>query len=136
MMKKWIFGTDNTTKSSFWEGRALYLNLVAAAIYLIVAGVALAHAVSSPTGKLEISSLSPCRRLTVIAVGFFISICPPAWFWIEARAFDDWVHNKVTAGLKDPEEKNLRETFKLNADGEKAFWASIVAVCAALLLKW
>jgi hypothetical protein len=36
----------------------------------------------------------------------------------------------------EQEEKRFRETFKLNADGEKAFWAEIVAVYAAVLLKF
>jgi len=136
MVSQWLFGIKDTTKSGFWNGRTLCSNLAAAAIYLSLAYIALSAAVSSPTGKLEISSLPACRRLLVIAVGFFVAVGPPAWFWVEARAFDDWVRNKVQAGLDEAGEKSLRETFNLNTDGEKAVWASIVAVCAALLLKW
>jgi hypothetical protein len=127
------FEKDGTDRDNFWEGRALKSNNLAARAYLIFALGALAL-FALFAGETRLACLRPWQRLLVIGVGVVVSAGPPAWFWAEARAFDHWVNRKCKD--EDVLAKRLRETFKVNADNEKAFWAAIVAVYAAVLLKW
>ena len=134
-IKNWLFKTQDSKREKFWEGRALHSNVSAALVYLVVLLAPLVAFAWS--GKPDVSCLSERARILFLSSGLFVSIAPPAWFWLEARAFDDWVRKRVDIhSLGDNQEKRLRETFKLNADGERAFWAAIVAVYAAVFLKF
>ena len=98
-------------------------------MYLLFALVSLFEVALCPgPKKIEFSTMGTSGRVEFLTLSIFVSAAPAAWFWLEARAFDDWVKSKA-----EIEQKQLRETFKLNADGERAFWAAIVAVWAALI---
>ena len=162
-IKQLFFNIDDTGRDRFWHGRALINNQIAAGIYLAVAFGPLVYLFwCSGTTRLDLWKMGSAYRLGLLALGVIVTSGPPAWFWIEARAFDDWVNRKryraesikaasakaaqneapknvetsEYAETPEQEEKRLRETFKLNADSEKAFWAAIVAVYAAVLLKF
>ncbi len=127
------FDKNGTERDNFWEGRALATNKLAGLIYLLVAlGALIIFALFA--GETKLVCLKPWGRLLVIAVGLFVSAGPPAWFWAEARAFDYWVNTKCKE--EDGLAKRLRETFKVKAATEGAFWAAIVAGYGAVLLKW
>jgi hypothetical protein len=130
-----LFELDRTDRGDFWEGRTLTANKWAATVYLVIAfGALIIFALTDHHSKLDLFSLMPSERLLLIGLGVVVTAGPPAWFWVEARAFDYWVNKKCKDD--DKAEKRFRETFKVNADNEKAFWAAIVAVYAAVLIKW
>ncbi|MDP6719249.1 MAG: hypothetical protein QGF59_11395, partial [Pirellulaceae bacterium] len=81
----------------------------------------------------KVSELCPQLRILAIAIGIIVSAGPPAFFWLEAKSFDWWLNKKIPV-VKD--QQQLRETYKLNAENGKAFWAGILAVYAAVLLNW
>jgi hypothetical protein len=131
-IKQALFDVSDSKRNEFWSGRALRANQWASAIYLLIAfGPLIAFAWWHCPAKLDFATLPRIDRLLLLLLGVIVSAGPPAWFWLEARAFDDWANAK-----SDATAKQLRETFKLNADGERAFWAAIVAVYAAVLLKF
>ncbi len=103
-------------------------------VYLAIAFWALFTFTQSPFN-------GACRNLS-IAIGIIVSAGPPLYFWLEARAFDWWLNRKFpNVENEEQNERNkegqklFRETYKLNADNLKAFWAGILAVYAAVLWK-
>ena len=127
----------NTDRGDFWEGCedfAKYAYRLLSISYLLIALVALVVFSGSPFKK--IAELGACQRSIVIVFGIIVSAGPPLYFWFEARAFDWWLNQKFP-GVREPtdveKQKQFRETYKLNADNSKAFWAGILAVYAAVL---
>jgi hypothetical protein len=127
-----IFDLDETKRDDFFEGSALKWSKRASVVYVSVAISSLvAYAI---VGSERVQALPPGLRIACVLVGFFVSAGPPAWLWMEARAFDIWIWKKFP---EDPAKQiRYRETYKINCDFGKAFWASIIAVYAAVLLRW
>lgn len=126
-----IFQTADK-RDDFWKGRAGGWSRGASVVYTLVALVALVVYVYSD--QPEIKEWSPGLKLGAIGLGVFISAGPPAWFWLEARSFDSWVNEHFAA---DPAKREaLRHTYSINADFAKGFWAAVISVYAAVLLKF
>ena len=131
-----LFDIDSTTRDDFWEGAPLRWSKLLSTIYLIVTLGSLAvFLLCAPIGgtPLSIHDQPPCVRLGLLLLSMFVSIAPPAWFWLEARAFDVWVNRKFQ---NRTDQIALRDTYRINADFAKNFWAGIIAVYAAVLLRW
>lgn len=126
-----LFDVRDIERDAFWEGRAVTTGLWLGALYVLISIGALLWFAS--TSYTSISELPVSYRRLVILIGTFVSTGPPAYFWLEAKAFDWWLNQKITDVEK---QKRLRETYKLNVENGKAFWAGILAVYAAVLLKW
>lgn len=126
-----IFQTENK-RNDFWDGRAGTWSRRASCAYILVALVALIAYVYSD--QPEIKDWSTGVKLGTIGLGVFISAGPPAWFWLEARSFDSWVNKHFADNPAKREE--LRHTYSINADFAKGFWAAVISVYAAVLLKF
>lgn len=127
-----LFSIENTEREDFWEGSALVWSKRVSSFYLLVTLSSLiAYAVQ---GKERIAGLEWYWRVIAILLGFFVSAGPPAWFWLEARAFDLWVRRKHPGDRSKQEP--YREVYKINVEFARGFWAAIIAVYAAVLLKW
>lgn len=124
----WLFDVGNTGRDSFWEKRAMTTCAVAAVFYVIVSFGALAYYAGMDMNAAQFHGR---WRLLAIGIGVFVSAGPPLFFWSEARAFDRWLNAKIPDVEK---QKSWRETYKLNADNARAFWAAVLAVYAAVLL--
>jgi hypothetical protein len=62
-----------------------------------------------------------------------VSVALHVWLWRESSAFFEWSAKKYKSETSLREQ---RERFKLQADGAKALWASVIALYAAALLKF
>ena len=131
----WLFDTTDTQRAKFWDGRTGTWSKVASVAYLAVAVVAMVVFLRcAPTETaIALHHFNFWSRIALLVLGAFISVGPPIWFWIEGRAFDNWVNDKYPIRS---EQAALRDTYRINTDQATKFWAAVVALYAAVLLKW
>jgi hypothetical protein len=65
-----------------------------------------------------------------IILGIPIALAHPAWSWFETRALEKWIRTKTKA-QRDAE----RAYFKLMTEHARLFWAALLTVYGALLIK-
>ena len=63
--------------------------------------------------------------------GVAIALAYPVWSWWETIAFERWIRGQEDATIAERE----RKYFKEMRDHAKTFWAALVAIFAAALLK-
>ena len=132
---QWFFDIDNTQRAQFWDGRTGTWSKIASFVYLGVAlTVLIRFLYKTPSSStIALHTFGFWVRMKLLAVGTFVSVGPPVWFWLEGRAFDVWVNKKhpIRSG-----QAALRDTYRINTDQATKFWAAVIALYAAVLLKW
>lgn len=125
-----LFEVSKCERNSFWEGRALLTCNLAAGAYVVLN--VLMIAVFGWFNVTPKEMKGGWSGIAVMVSSLFVTAGPPAFFWIEAKAFDKWCNDKFKGDVEA--QKGWRETYKLNADNGKAFWAAMVAAYAAAVL--
>jgi hypothetical protein len=106
-IRKWIFHISDTKRSDFWEGRVLLFSIILSLTYFVLTtGALLTFAFSCLR---EVKDLQGGYRGAAVLVGLIAVAGPPAWFWYEARAYDDWVNRKEN--LSETQKERYRETY-------------------------
>lgn len=117
-------------RNEFWECGVQTLSLALAAGYLLLTAAALLFFMFLHSNYLSGWKL----KLIQLIFAFMISCGPPAYYWLLSREFDNWVHHKFTSD-KVRFDREV-DAFKVQAEGGRAFWAGVLAVCGAVLLKF
>jgi len=133
--RAWLFDTTDVARSDWWTGRTGTADVLAAIAYLFGSILPLLwFAYVVERSKCAWLTEPGLRRVAVFAYGALVALAPHIWLWLEASAFFEWSAAKYIG--EEAVRREQRERFKLNVDGAKALWAAIIALYAAVLLKF
>jgi hypothetical protein len=121
-------------RSEFWSEpkRAIGWKLVAVPYALIVFG-SIGLAAYYKFNPFD-SAGTGCLRVVIMFVGLLVVAFPTFYWWLLSARFEEWMYEK-RHDLRKDEKEFERERFKANSELARAFWTTILATYAALLLK-
>jgi hypothetical protein len=110
-----------------------HLNLIAAAVYFLLAVVPLAYMVVK--GKLlpSVQDGQDYKRLLIFSYLGLVALLPTMWQWVHASAFFDWVN--VRFACDDAAKRIEVEHFNRHAEFAKSLWAGVLALYGASFLS-
>jgi hypothetical protein len=130
--RRWLFDTNDITREDWWTGRTGWADGLAVVLYLAASLLPLLWFAGCGVPSDWFIKPGP-MRVVVLVYGGLVSVAPHIWLWRESSAFFEWSAKRYK---NEKDLKEQRERFKLQADGAKALWASVIALYAAALLKF
>lgn len=116
-------------KSQFWSKTNFSVSIILSAGYIALIYIAIDYFLnhySRTNGSLKKPDAF------VILLGLILTTLPTLYWWVMSRSFERWYHSTtLTKEQKDFE----RKWIDMNRDFARSFWATIVIIFGALLLK-
>ena len=126
-------------RPEFWDRTALRFSRLMAILYLLITVVPLLMLAGSDVQ--EFSRLPTGIRVGLVLVGLVVTIGPPLYYWLEARAFYQWIDCNYSSSrsnftlITNSPQKAI-DRYEMNSNHAKALWAGVLAVYAAALIQF
>ena len=119
-------------RKTWWHGKTAFVSFFVGVIYMTAVLVPLVFfsfqgfTIPEPGFKL----------LLLLIYGTFISLAPHLWFWLEAKAFFDYINIEISNGVDEKKIKYAKENFEMHQSKAKDFWLAVFALYAGILLQF